>query len=86
MQVKDGLDLISGLTDGWRLLERSLAFWAPAVDLPSWVAPAAALVSLLSLVVLAGISIGSLATLLTALLIAQLLLEQVFGVAFELSS
>jgi hypothetical protein len=63
---------------------RFVAFWRPDLNLPWWMAPAAALGALLALALATGIALASIATLLTALLTAHLLLENVFGVSVSL--
>lgn len=55
------------------------------VALPTWLAPTLALASLISLLALSGVAVASLAGLLTSLLLAALILDAVFGVAFELA-
>jgi hypothetical protein len=67
----------------WGELTRRLAFWAPTVPAPRWLAPAVALGALLALALAAGIAITALAALIAALLVAHLLLTQVFGVSFD---
>lgn len=83
--VTDGIDLVRQMVDGWRALQSSLSFWGPALDLPRWLAPAAALAGLLGLVLLSGISLAALGTLLTSMLVAALLLETVFGISVQLT-
>jgi hypothetical protein len=51
--------------------------------LPRWAAPSLALGALLSLAVLSGIAIVSLGAAVTALLVAALILDQIFGVVVE---
>ena len=65
--------------------ERFAAMWRPSMDVPDWLAPGLALSGLLSLALLSGIALASLGIMLTALLMAYLLLENVFGLSFELS-
>jgi len=81
----DALEMLRHLLDGWRALERSLSFWGPTLDLPSWLAPAVALAGLLGLVLLSGISLASLGTLLTSMLFAVMLLESIFGVTLQIA-
>ena len=66
-------------------LRRVVGFSAPLGALPGWMAPGLALGALLALVLAAGIALLSLGGLLTALLIAYLLLDRVFGVSVELA-
>ena len=66
-------------------LRRVVGFSAPFAALPGWMAPGLALGALLALVLAAGIAILSLGGLLTALLIAYLLLDRVLGVSVALA-
>lgn len=81
----DAVDAIVRLVDGWRALQRTVSFWSPSLALPAWLAPVVALAGLLGLVLLSGISLASLGSLLTAMLLAALLLEQVFGVTLQIA-
>ena len=65
-------------------LRRVVGFSAPLVSLPSWMAPGLALGALLALALAAGIALVSLGALLTALLVAHLLLDRVFGISVAL--
>lgn len=56
------------------------------IGMPDWVAPTLALGALLSLVVLSGIALASLATLVTSLFVAAMILDAVFGIAVEIAS
>lgn len=76
-----GAQLWSELADQWGELRRLIGFSAPLTSLPAWMAPGLALGALLALVLAAGIALLSLGALLTALLVAHLLLERVFGVS-----
>jgi len=69
------------LAEQWSELRRVLAFSAPLGALPPWMAPALALVAILALALTAGVALVSLGALLTALLVAHLLLDRVFGVS-----
>lgn len=73
------------LTSQWDELRRVIGFSAPLSALPGWMAPGLALGALLALVLAAGIALLSLGTLLTALLVAHLLLDRVFGVTIALA-
>ena len=73
------------LTAYWDHARRFTALWGPSVPLPAWTAPTVALTLLLALVLLSGIALLSLGVLLTALLTAHLLLENVFGISITLS-
>ena len=72
------------LLDQWSDLRRVLAFSAPLGALPAWMAPALALAAILGLALAAGVALASLGGLLTALLVAYLLLDRVFGVSVAL--
>lgn len=65
----------------WRDLRERVGFWQPPAAFPGWMAPAAALVGVIALALAAGIALASIAALLTALLIAHLVLTQLFGVS-----
>jgi len=73
------------LKDRFHAAEEWAAIWRPVGGVPEWLAPGIALSGLLGLVLLAGVSLLSLGVLLTALLMAYLVLEQVFGVSVELN-
>jgi len=79
-----GADLWSGLVDQWDQLRSMIAFSGPLTALPGWMAPGLAIGTLLALVLSAGIALISLGTMLTALLVAYLLLDRVFGVSVAL--
>ena len=68
----------------WQNASRFTSIWAPAIVLPGWMAPLAALGALLALALTAGVAVVSLGVLLTSLLTAYLLLENVFGVSVRL--
>jgi hypothetical protein len=76
--------LLSNVAAVWDAAQRFSAFWRPDLNLPSWLAPATALAALLGLALATGVAFASIATLLTALLAAHLLLENVFGVSISL--
>ena len=80
-----GAWLWRALGDQWGELRRVLAFSAPLDGLPPWMAPALALGAILALALTAGVALVSLGALLTALLVAHLLLDRVFGVSIALS-
>lgn len=71
--------------DQWAELRRVIGFWEPLATLPPWMAPAAALGALLALAVAGAVALASLGALLTALLVAYVLLERVFGVSIALT-
>jgi len=80
-----GVWLWRALADQWSGLRRVLAFSAPLGGLPPWMAPALALAAVLALALAAGVALVSLGALLTALLVAYLLLDGVFGVSVALT-
>lgn len=80
-----GHNLWRELLGQWVALGRVVGFSAPLIGLPSWMAPALALGALLALALSVGIALASLGALLTALLIAHLLLDRVFGVTVALA-
>lgn len=65
-----------------RELRRLAGLWGPTLQVPDWMAPAVALGALLALAVAAGVALASIATLLSALLAAHLVLTEVLGVSF----
>ena len=69
------------LADRWAHLRRVVGFSAPLGGLPSWMAPGLAVGALLGLALSAGVALLSLGALLTALLVAHLLLDRVFGIS-----
>ena len=73
------------LIDRWAELRRVIGFFAPPLGLPDWAAPGLAVGALLALVIAAGIALASLGVLVTALLVAHLLLDRVFGVTVGLA-
>jgi hypothetical protein len=72
------------LSARWDVLRRIVGFTTPLTTLPTWMAPGLALGALLSLALAAGIALLSLGALLTALLVAHLLLDRVFGISVAL--
>lgn len=73
------------LGEQWEQLRRVIGFSAPLSALPGWMAPAMALGALLALALAAGIALLALGALLTALLVAHLLLDRVFGITIALA-
>jgi hypothetical protein len=69
------------LSGQWEELRRVLSFWGPLTPVPAWMAPPVAIGALLGLILLSGVALVSMGVLLTALLTAHLLLEQVLGVS-----
>ena len=63
---------------------RWAAFWGPVTSAPALVGPFFALGSVLMLAVLTGLAIGSLTTLIVALLALYIILTEVFGVSIDI--
>lgn len=82
--MNDLVRLLRDFAAVWDAAQRLTAFWRPDLNLPSWMAPATAIAALLGLVLATGVAFASIGTLLTALLAAHLLLENVFGVSVSL--
>jgi hypothetical protein len=72
------------LVEQWVELRRVVGFFAPPIALPGWMAPGLAIGALLALALAAGVALASLGALLSALLVAYLLLDRVFGVSIAL--
>lgn len=70
--------------DGMDRLRRGYAVWQPVTELPGVVRPFFALAAVLSVALLAGISLAALSTLLVSLLVLQFLLVDVFGLSLEM--
>jgi len=79
----DFLRFLELAADGVQRIRRTYAFWRPVTDLPSVVQPFFALAAVLSVALLAGVSIAALSTLLISLLVLQFLLVDVFGLSLE---
>lgn len=77
--------LLDQTRSGVATAQRLLAFWGPVTDASSLVAPLLAIASVLMLAVLTGIAVGSLGTLIVALMILYLLLTEVFGVTIDVN-
>ena len=77
--------LIDTTLSGVATARRLIAFWGPVTDASSLVAPLLAIASVLMLALLTGIAVGSLGTLILALMILYLLLTEVFGVSFDVN-
>lgn len=88
--MTDGIRFAIDLLAGVARIYQTVDFWRPLVGLPgmealpSLVAPTLALGSLLALLLLSGVAIGSLASLISALLLAALILDEIFGLTFDL--
>lgn len=79
----DLLRFLEMAADGVDRLRKGYAVWQPIVELPSFLRPFFALGAVLSVAVLAGISLSALSTLLVSLLVLQFLLVDVFGLSIE---
>jgi len=79
-------DLWERFSTGWDSARRESALWIPNRTGAGWLAPAVALGALLALVLLSGIAVLSLGLLLTALLTAYLILENVLGISIEVKA
>ena len=73
------------LVEQWVELRRVVGFFAPLIGLPGWMAPGLAIGALLALALAAGVALASLGVLLSALLVAHLVLDRVFGVTVALA-
>lgn len=88
--MTDGIRIAIDLVASVARLYETVEFWRPVVGipgisaLPEWLAPTLALGALLALLLLSGVAIGSLVSLVTALLFAALILDEIFGVVVEL--
>jgi hypothetical protein len=77
-------DLVDNALAAIRSARRWVAFWGPVTSAPALVGPFVALASVLMLAVVTGLAIGSLATLIIALVVLYILLTEVFGVSIDL--
>jgi hypothetical protein len=77
--------LIDRTLSGVAVAQRLIAFWGPVTDASGLVAPLLAIASVLMLALLTGIAVGSLGTLIVALMVLYLLLTEVFGVSFDVN-
>ena len=73
------VDALAGITSARRLL----SVWGPVLDVPAALGPVVAIASVVTLALLSGIAVGSLAVLIFALVALYLLLTEVFGVSLE---
>ena len=77
-------ELLEGAAVVFATARRVVAFWGPVVDVPAVVAPAVAIGALIALALLTGVAMGSMATLIVALVVLYALLRDVFGVRIDL--
>lgn len=73
-------DYVEAARDGWASIERWAGFWGPVVPLPAIVQPAAAVGTLLALLAVTGLAVGSLALFVACVLFLYLIATQVLGV------
>ncbi len=77
--------LVDRTLAGVTAAQRLLAFWGPVMDVADLIGPLLAIASALMLAMLTGIAVGSLATLIVALMVLYLLLTEVFGVTIDVN-
>jgi hypothetical protein len=77
------LELLDSALAGVASARRVAAFWGPVTTVQPLVGPFLAVAAVVSLAVLTGIAVGTLATLIVVLLALYLLLTEVFGVSVE---
>jgi hypothetical protein len=80
------LQLVDDLLAGAAIVRRVAAFWGPVIPAPTLLGPFLAIGSVLALALLSGLAVGSVATLIVALIALYLLLTEVFGVAIEVDA
>ena len=80
------LQLAENLLAGAAIVQRVAAFWGPVVPAPALLGPFLAVGSILALALLSGLAVGSVATLIIALVALYLIITEVFGVAIELNT
>jgi len=83
--VRDLLQLFGRTVGVVTAVRRVAAFWGPATDASSLVAPFLALGSVVALALLSGLAVASVALLLLALLTLYVLLTQVCGISIEIA-
>ena len=75
------LELLDSALAGVTAARRLAAFWGPVTAVPPLLGPLLAVASVLSLALLTGIAVGTLATVVVVLLALYLVLTEVFGVS-----
>ena len=80
------LQLVEDLLMGAAAVQRIAAFWGPVIPAPTLVGPLLAIGSVVALALLSGLAVGSVATLLVALIALYLLITEVFGITIELNA
>jgi hypothetical protein len=82
MPMKDVFDTIwREAAANVRELRRLVGVWGSPLPVPDWMAPAVAFGALLTLALAAGVALASIATLLSALLAAHLVLTEILGIS-----
>ena len=91
-EIYNGGNMRDFLTELWQDFQARFAtarqqtvLWLPSTPGPSWLAPLLAFGALLSLALVSGVAVLSLGMLLTSLLVAYLILENVFGVTITVA-
>jgi hypothetical protein len=79
------LQFLEQVISGASTARRFLTFWGPVIDAGVLVGPLLAIASVLTLAVLTGVAVGTLATLILTLAVLYLLLTEVFGVSIDLN-
>jgi hypothetical protein len=80
------LQLVEELLAGAAIVQRVAAFWGPVIPTSTLLGPFLAVGSILALALLSGVAVGSVATLIIALVALYLLITEVFGVAIEINA
>ena len=80
------LQLAENLLASAAIVQRVAAFWGPVIPAPTLLGPFLAVGSILALALLSGLAVGSVATLIIALVALYLIITEVFGVAIELNT
>ena len=79
------LQILDQVMRGAGAARRLLAFWGPVIDAGVVVGPLLAIMSVLTLALLTGVAVGTLATLIVTLAALYILLTEVFGVSIDLN-
>jgi hypothetical protein len=79
-------EMLGGAVQTLSAVRRWVAFWGPVGDAPALIGPFLAIGSVLTLAILTGIAITSLATFLVTLLVLYLVLTEVFDISIELNA
>ncbi len=85
MMLTQVLELVEDLLLGAAAVRRIAAFWGPAIPTPTLLGPLLAIGSVVALALLSGLAVGSVATLIVALIAIYLLITEVFGIAIEVN-